>query len=242
MNHICPNCGVELDADMHACPLCNYSDFDKPPAMEQIVSVPESPQKSRTISEYVKLSPVQKRKLFWELSGIVLISAIIVTLMIDFVSSKGITWSKYSMTACMIIFANVTLFSFLRHRLFLLLSGSFLSVSLLLVLLDLYNKSIGWGTQLGIPLLFAFYLITFLFVMMIKYSINHGFNILAWFFVAAGLYTICIDGILSDYLSGRITFHWSLIVSVCLLPVTAILFYIHYRMKKGIELKQFFHI
>lgn len=242
MNPICPNCGVELDANMQACPLCNYADFDNHPKSDQVVSIPEIPQKSKTLSDYVRLTPVQKRKLFWEVSAIILISGIIVTLMIDFVSTKGITWSKYSITACLVLFANITFLSFLRHRLFLLLSGSFLFTSVLLVLFDLYNKDIGWGTRLGIPILFSLYLIFFLFALVLRFTRQHGFNILAWLFLASGLLTLCLDGILSVYTKGVIILHWSLIVVVCIVPVAAILFYIHYRLKKGIELKQFFHI
>jgi hypothetical protein len=242
MSHICPNCGVELEAAMHACPLCNFTDFDNPSQQGEMISASASLPKSRTISEYEKLSPVQKRKLFWELSGIALISVIVVTLIINLVSSNGITWSRYPMTACLVLFVNITLFSFLRHRLLYLLGGSFLSTSALLVLFDLFNNAIGWGTHLGIPILFSVYLISFFITMMLNHSKHKGFNILAWFFLSTGLLSLCIDGILSDYLKDRINFHWSLIVMVCIIPVSGILFYIHYRLKKGIELRQFFHI
>jgi hypothetical protein len=242
MSLICPNCGVELEITMKSCPLCNYADFDNPSKSEQFVAVPEPDQRSKIISDYVKLSPVQKRKLFWELSGITLFSVIIVTLIINVVFSGGVTWSKYSITACLVLFVNVTLFSFLRNRLLYLLCGSFLSTSVLLVLFDVYNKAIGWGTHLGVPILFSFYVIVFFLIVILKYTKHKGFNILAWFFLSAGILSFCIDGILSDYLKGYVAFRWSLVVIVCIVPVSAILFYIHYRLKKGIELKQFFHI
>jgi hypothetical protein len=112
----------------------------------------------------------------------------------------------------------------------------------LLVLFDLYSKGIGWGTRLGIPMLFSLYLIVFLFALVLRFTRQHGFNILAWLFLAAGLLALCLDGILSVYTCGMINLHWSLIVMVCIVPVAAILFYIHYRLIRGIELKQFFHI
>lgn len=227
---------------MKACPLCNFAEFDNPPKPDQLISIPGPQQKSTTISEFEKLSPVQKRKLFWELSGIALISVIIVALMIDLLSTKGISWSRYPVTACLVLFVNSTLFSFLRHRLLYLLCGSFLSTSVLLVLFDLYNNAIGWGTHLGVPILFSFYLIVFCIAVLFKYSRQKGFNMVAWLFLSAGVLTLCIDGILSDYFKDRITFHWSLIIMVCIIPVSGILFYIHYRLKKGIELRQFFHI
>jgi hypothetical protein len=242
MSHICPNCRVELESAMRACPLCNFTDFENPSIPGELISTSGKLPGSRTISEYEKLSPVQKRKLFWELSGIALISVIVVTLIINLVSAQGITWSRYPITACLVLFVNITLFSFLRHRLLYLLSGSFISTSALLVLFDLFNNAIGWGTHLGIPILFSIYLISFFITMMLNHSKQKGFNILAWLFLSAGLLSLCIDGILSDYLKNRFNFHWSLIVMVCIIPVSGILFYIHYRLKKGIELRQFFHI
>jgi hypothetical protein len=242
MSLICPNCGVELEASMQACPLCNAKDFDNPAESDPLTSLTKPTQESKTISEFEKLSPVQKRKLFWELSGIALFSVIVVTLIINLVASKAITWSGYPITACLVLFVNITLFSFLRHHQLFLLCGSFLSNSLLLVLFDLYNKAIGWGTHLGVPLLFSFYMIVFCITVMLKNSKQKGFNILAWLFVCAGILSFCTDGIVTTYLKDRIAFHWSLIVMVCIIPVAGILFYIHYRLKKGIELRQFFHI
>lgn len=227
---------------MNACPLCHFTDFNNPPQPGELISARQPVLKSKTISEYEKLSPVQKRKLFWELSGIALVSVIVVTLIINLISAKSITWSRYPVTACLVLFVNITLFSFLRHRLLLLLSGSFLSVSAMLVLFDLFINAIGWGTHLGIPILFSVFLVTFFITRLLRHSKQKGFNILAWFFLSAGILSMCIDGILSDYLKERIAFHWSLIVMVCIIPVSGILFYIHYRLKKGIELRQFFHI
>jgi uncharacterized protein YybS (DUF2232 family) len=112
----------------------------------------------------------------------------------------------------------------------------------LLVLFDLYNNDIGWGTHLGIPLLFSFYLVLTFITVLFKYARQKGFNLVAWLFLGAGVLTLCIEGILSDYFKDRITLHWSLIVMVCIIPVAGMLFYIHYRLKKGIELRQFFHI
>ena len=239
---ICPHCGVELDEQMQACPLCKYTDFDSLTYSDDPGDAQANRAGEKFLSDYVKLTKNQKRKLFWELSGIILFSGIMVTLIIDVVTSKAITWSRYSITVCLVLFFNTTLLSFLRHKLLILLGGSFLSTSLLLVLLDLYNEKIGWGTQLGIPMLFSLYLMIFLMTLATRLTRQHGFNILGCFFLAAGLLSLFIDGILSRYLTGEISFHWSLIVFVCMIPIAAILFYIHYRLNRGIELRRFFHI
>jgi hypothetical protein len=239
---ICYNCGVELDEHMQACPLCHFSSFDQPAEPTENSSFLTDQQNERLLSDYVKLTKVQKRKLFWEMSGIILFSGILVTLMIDVVTTKGITWSRYSVTVCLVLFANVTLLSFWRHKLFILLGGSFITTSLLLVLLDLYNNKVGWGSQLGIPLLLSIYLIIYIMTRLFRIIKRHGFNILGLVFIASGVLSLCIEAVLSRYFTNKITFEWSLIVFACMVPISAVLFFIHYRLNRGIELRRFFHI
>ena len=236
----CPLCGVELEEDMHECPLCKYS--DKEQHIEETANDFFSPRQEKFLSDYVRLTKNQKRKLFWEISCIILFSGVLITSIIDFVTSGTITWSRYTITVCLVLFVNVTLFSFLRHKLFYLLSGSFLSTSLLLLLLDLYNERIGWGTQLGVPMLLSFYFIVFVLILLIRKTKHQGFNVLGYLFLAAGLLLICVEGILSEYLIHKIMIRWSLIVFASVVPIAGILFYIHYRLSKGIALRRFFHI
>lgn len=241
---ICPRCGVELDENMHECPLCNYSASTEKEQVNAQEAFPdfEKSKKEKILSDFENLTRHQKRKLFWELSNIILFSGILVTFIINILIAKRITWSKFSITVCLVLFANITLFSFWRHRLLILLGGSFISTSLLFVLLDLYNERIGWGTQLGIPLLFLVYMGILLMTIVVRMTKQHGFNILGCFFVALGIFSFCTDGILSRYLTGRISIQWGLIVLVCVIPIAAILFHIHYRLNRGVDLRRFFHI
>jgi len=236
---ICPQCGVELDDDLPACPLCKTS-AQPTGRIENNTDYFNQPRE--LLSDFHALSRIQKRKLFWELSGIILLSGILVTLIIDVLTTQRITWSRYTVTICKVIFANFTLFSFLRHKLLIMLVGSFGSTSLLLVLLDMYNQKIGWGSQLGIPLLLAFYLIVIILTILVKKARHLGLNILGFFFLATGLYAMCVEIIVSGYIHGHIMLRWGLIVFVSVIPIAAILFFIHYKLRKGIELKRFFHI
>ncbi|MBN2521279.1 MAG: zinc ribbon domain-containing protein [Bacteroidales bacterium] len=240
MNY-CKNCGVELEENMNICPLCGESIDEKSVKKEHLQSAQPQPEK-KLFSDYESLTQKQRRKLFWELSGIILISGIIVTLIIDLIINKNITWSKYSITASLVIFVNITLITFWRHKIILVFVGSFVSTSILLVLLDMYNLNIGWGVKLGIPFLFSLYFIILVLVILMRISNQQGFNMLACFFIAIGLLTMCIEGIISIYTKKVFYLHWSIIVMVCMIPISAILFFIHYRLKKGIDLKRFFHI
>lgn len=235
----CPYCGVDFEMNLDVCPLCSYSESK---SVNQNINKPESPHDLRTLSGYGILSQRQKRKLFWEISLIVLLSGILVTMIIDLITTGLISWSKYSITACLLLFVNITLLSFFRHKLLLLLSGSFITTSLLIILLDVYSHKIGWGTQLGVPLLLALYIVIYLIVVLFRINRQHGFNMLGYIFAGIGLYCMIIELLVSRYSKGQISLKWSLIVLVCMVTIAGILMYIHHRLKKGTELRRFFHI
>jgi len=46
-----------------------------------------------------------------------------------------------------------------------------------MVLFDVFNKNLGWGTKLGIPLVFSFYLVVFVLISLVKSSKQRGINL-----------------------------------------------------------------
>ncbi|HEX2395744.1 MAG TPA: hypothetical protein VHI78_10375, partial [Bacteroidales bacterium] len=120
--------------------------------------------------------------------------------------------------------------------------GSFITTSLLIILLDVYSHKIGWGTQLGVPMLLSLYFVIYIIVVLFRINRQHGFNMLGYIFIGIGFYCISIESLVSRYTEGQISLRWSLIVLVCMLTIAGILMYIHHRLKKGTELIRFFHI
>jgi hypothetical protein len=240
MNY-CNKCGVELDTNMNFCPLCGLSIGEKSDGAEPSISG-QSIEKDKIIDDYESLTKVQRRKLFWELSCIILLSVILVTLIINLLLDKSITWSRFSMAVCLTLLANISIFTFWRHKKVLLICGSFISTAVFLVLLDLFSTNIGWGINLGIPILISFYVLLLLVIWLIRISKQRGFNILAIVFVAIGLFSVCIEGFISLYFVNHFHFRWSIIIAISILPVSALLLYVHYRLKKGVDFKRFFHI
>lgn len=238
----CEYCGVELENNMNFCPLCGEPVMDKNADQPEDLKVLKREQEETLITDYQKLSESQKRKLFWEISGIVLISAIFVPFIIDFIGHNTIAWSKYTISVCAVLFANTTFISFWYKRTYLLLLGSFVSTSFLLVLFSMFNGSVGLELKLGIPLLLAAYIVILLSIIMLKLASKKGLNIIAFLFIAVGLLGLCAEGIISLYTHNKIHFGWSVIVMASVLPVTALLLFLYYRLKKGTDLRRFFHI
>jgi hypothetical protein len=241
MNY-CNNCGVELDNSMNSCPLCGLKVGEKPVIQDK--PGPKRPDyKDKVLNEIENLTDAQRRKLFWQISGIILGSGIVVTLLINLIVSKNISWAKYNIVASLAAFANISVITLWRRRpILLIIIASAVSLILMLLLLDLVSFNIGWGAKLGVPILISFYVLMLIVLLLIRISNQLGFNILAIMFIAAGLFLMCVEAFISLYFQNKITFSWSIIAATSMIPVAAILLFVHFKLRKGIELKRFFHI
>lgn len=238
----CKNCGVELEESMNFCPLCGEPVTYKTDKTKEYLQFQKTKKEERLLSDFNELTHHQRRKLFWELSGIILISGMIITFIIDLITNQAITWSKYSISVCLVLFINITLIIFLQKKIFLLLVGSFISISALLMLFDIFIKNTGWGKEIGIPLILSFYFVVLVLIKIVKRSKQHGINLIAYFMIALSILGLCIEGIISLQKNNRLNLQWSVIVIASVLPVAAILLFIHYRLRKGTDLKRFFNI
>lgn len=236
---VCKFCGVELDAEMNFCPLCGHK-FNTRVPKEPIESIPAD-LKSGSFN-FEDLSKHQQRKFIWELVAFILVSCTIITLLIDLLITKQVTWSKYTLTIGMILLIDSSIVIFMQKRIFLLFLCLFLSTSFLLFLLDLYDSNLDSGVKLGIPILFFIYLILLTLFLVIRRNKKKGINIVAYSLIAAGFICMCIEGIISLHIVDAIRFQWSVIVMVAILPVSAILLYIHYRLSRVTNLKKVFHV
>jgi hypothetical protein len=238
----CKNCGVETDLNMNFCPLCGEPATGKDIGQKEHREIPGSEREELIISQYKELTQKQRRKLFWELSAIILVSGIIVSLIINLVLSKSLTWSRYPVIIGLVAFLNITFIAFWQKRIILLFTGSFISTSILLMVLEFFNRNMSWSLTLGIPVLLAAYLITLGLISTIRISRQRGLNLIAFTLVAIGLLTMCIEGIISLNTINRFFIQLSIIVLVCIIPVAGILLFIQYRLKKATDLRKFFHI
>ncbi|MBN2165904.1 MAG: hypothetical protein JW717_06475 [Marinilabiliaceae bacterium] len=230
----CKNCGVELDSNMIICPLCNqYVDNNR---LQEKTQIQELESTSNIQSS------IEKNRLFVEVSAIVLGSGVLITLFIDWLVHKSITWSYYNLIASATLFANITVIIFRNRLPYLFYWASFITNSAFLIIIDNDITDIDWSIKLAIPIMLSFYINLILLTRIIKLIREKGFNIPAIFLIATGLFLMITESFISLYLYNVIVLKWSLIVAVSIIPVTISLFYIHFRLKKRIDLKRFFNI
>jgi hypothetical protein len=232
---ICKNCGVELEAGMEICPLCG-----------QPVNGPDvTSGKSQAYSQalpYARQMTAPQKKFVWEIVSLILLSAIFATLIIDFIITKSITWSEYPAAISLTIFAYLSLFAFWRKRTFIQILAGLVLSSASMIIVDAITGGFDWALTLGIPMLAAANLVIVALVRIIQRSKHKGVNLLAWCFVGAAILCIFIEATLSYYHTKSLYLSWSVIVCGSIIPVVLVLLFVHFRLKKGRDLKRTFHI
>ena len=236
----CKNCGVELDEHMNFCPVCGVPVL-KEDNEKRSRLIREKQVGSRKLkSEIDLLNRKQKRKLVWEVSSIILASGIVAAMLLNFLIDNSFSWSLYVLTGAVTLFLYVTVYSFSKNEILILLEVLIIS-ALSLIALDLINQSINWSYQLGIPLLLAGWFVLFLMNVALRHIREKGFNLIAYIFLASAILSMVVEGIISIY-KNSFQLSWSLIVFFSTLPIAIILIYIHYKLRKGTDLRKFFHI
>src|SRR5690606_16376551 len=134
---------------------------------------------------------------------------------------------------CLIAFSYVSVFTFMIKRTTVQIWAGFISGSVLLFILDNLTGGRARAVTLGIPLLFFSNLILSAMLNIIHRVKQKGINLIAYGFIAAALLCLFIETILSLSFKEGLRLMWSLIVSACVLPVSALLLFLHYKLKKG---------
>jgi hypothetical protein len=223
-----------MDSSYQECPLCK-TDLNKPN--------PDSSKRNPAYPGMDKpLSQREKVNLFWELSGILLFSSMVVVFLIDIFMNQKPGWSWYAISGITSAFVYITLFIFLIRKPYWLLAGLLVNTSALLFSIDILHQGLEWFMMPALPLVGFFLLFFAILLWFINSTTHKGLNIIALGSLLLGLYIMVIDISTSWYLHQDIQPSWSVIVAVSILPFALFLFYFHYRLKRGTSLRKFFHL
>lgn len=232
-NKICPNCGVELDRGLESCPLCGDKKIEDDTRVIQTEGYP---------SEILKLDARERARFRWELSGIIAASGIIVSLVVDLVIGRGISWSVYPVTVLAALWIYLTLSIYARKKWWILLPGLTLNTLMLLLMIDLASAPVSWFVQMSLPFTLSFFILTGIVMFISARSRFKGFNLLAIIAIAVGVQCVIFEIFIDLFMNGSVDIEWSAITAATLIPFSAILMFVHYRLKKGMNLKSYFHI
>lgn len=233
--NFCTNCGVELDKNLITCPLCGFT-IGKEDLFEPVHKSEYYP------SDIILLHKKENRKHFWELSGIIAFSGILVCTIVDLVIHKTLSWSLFSDTSIMASWICLTLILMAFRKYFLIIPGLLITILTMLFLFNLFSPPVNWFYGIALPITIALFVAVSIVVVLWKIAHFRGFNILAIAFLVLSGFCVVCEVFIDKYISSKVDIHWSAIVSASILPIALILLFVHYRMKKGKRLDSYFHV
>jgi len=131
----CVKCGVELDRNLTACPLCNTPVYYREETDEEIQRYPNRSQRTRP--RQVNLVP---SKAFVYLMTFIIAIPIAVCLMIDFKGIRTVTWSFYPIASLLLLWILIAYPALMKRYSFIkVITIDVYSVMLFLISLDIYS-------------------------------------------------------------------------------------------------------
>ena len=120
---ICKNCGVDLGEGNDRCPLCDPTETE--------------PGKIKSPADLFSLSRKETSRHLFEITILLLVSGIIITVAIDAVFGRGMSWSLISTTCIGYVIAMVSGIYFFARRPYLMLTLTGAATLVFLWLIDI---------------------------------------------------------------------------------------------------------
>ncbi len=225
---ICKQCGVDLGEGNEKCPLCEPTDTNP-----GLIASP---------ADLFRLSQLVKTRTLYEITMLLLVSGIMVTLAIDIVFVKGMSWSLMTTTCIGYLIAMVTGIYFLRKRPYLMILVSSVSSLLFLWIIDLLTGNNGWFASMAAPLVISGGLLTTAVIFLNSLSKYRGLNLLSTILLATAIYAIIIEYLIDKLLTSKFNPQWSVVTAASLSIIAFIFLFVHYRLKRGRSLGRLFHM
>jgi hypothetical protein len=233
----CSRCGVEVDDSVARCPLCDapiqkFSEDDGSPWPSEEAPIPPTPPLSG--DERIALS-----KTITTL-GFLIPASVVLT--VDWFISKELDWSLYTLISlgAAWMWAIIPL---MFPRLPYLIIGLATLVAVALEWgIGLVSGSIIWILKMGMPIVILAGGLAALVTLMGRTAKEVGSNLAGWILIAAAIQSMGIDIFTNFGITGSWAPGWSIVVVSTLLPIAALLLYIHYRPSRRSRLRRYFHV
>lgn len=234
----CPHCGVEVDTDTSACPLCRSP-------IPVIDAVPflfgEVPENENKLHYGRRRFTRNERTAALNFSILIILVPFTTVLTVDLIMNGLISWSVYPITALVSVFGIVACSLFVRNPWMLL--GSFLLNALVTAFIFHYaSGTVSAFFRWSLPVATAASAVTIAAILYGVGSSSRGINIAGAVLWAVALFCLLLDFIISFNLqSGTVIDGWSIITSSVLFPLGSLFFYVHYRFGGRISLSRYFN-
>ena len=234
----CSRCGVEVEPHKTKCPLCGTS-IQHAEEEEPTSYIKKYPDEPAVKTEKVGRTAKQKRRLIWEVISVSLLIPLLITLFIDLIVNKTVTWSLYPISSLILAWFLVSAPLLFPNKLPILYIGETLPPAIFLLVIDkIEDGQIDWLLPVGLPIEAVVAVIAAIVIIGSIKIKNKGLNIAAFILFGAGLISLGIDFIVTSYIRGTFGVSWSLYVIASTIVIGGFLLYIHYRLMKNTKLQR----
>jgi hypothetical protein len=225
---ICKNCGVDLGEGNEKCPLCD----------------PSGNQTERVTSpaDLFRVSKMENARNLFEITMLLLVSGVIITIAIDAVFGKGMSWSLMTTTCLGYLIVMISGIYHLRQRTYLMIAVITIATLVLLWLVDILTGNSGWFRALAAPMTASAGLLTAGVMYFNSLSRYRGLNLLATILVAVSIFVVIIEYLTDRFRTSEFKPQWSVVTGASLIIIAMIFIFIHYRLKRGRSLGRLFHV
>lgn len=233
----CSRCGVEVDDNVARCPLCGapIQKFGREEGFPwPSEEAPLPPTRPLSSDERIALA-----KTITTL-GFLIPASVVLT--VDWFFSRDLDWSLYTLISlgAAWMWAIIPLM-FARLPYLIIGLATFVAVALEWGI-GLMSGRIAWILTMGMPIVILAGGLAALVTLMGRTAKEVGSNLAGWILIAAAIQSIGIDIFTRYGMSGSWTPGWSIIVASTLIPIAAMLLYIHYRPSRRSRLRRYFHV
>lgn len=207
----CVNCGVELDASLKECPLCNTPVIN-PKELEYKTGKSPFPKEKGQVEKV-------KRKDFAILLSVVLVAAGLTCGLLNLFVFRSSAWSLLIIGGCLILwvlFMPVIIYTKMSVYTSLFLDG--LAIGVYLYLITFVTKSDSWFFGLALPVMVFVSLMAESFALCMKKLPVTFLTTALYVFSAAGILCTGLEVLIDWYLRQEIRLVWSAVVlTVCMI-------------------------
>lgn len=232
----CVNCGVELNQEAEACPLC-ATVVVSPSRQTQ-----GKPERAKSAIPADDIGTFDKG-LWIKLVSIILAVPVLLSLVIDGVLMGGISWSLYVAASLLLVWVWMTSPFYCKSNCY----GIWITVDALVLLAYLFaieriSHTVGWFLPLAVPVTISLYISVLLSTWLTRKNLIRELQIPSLAIFLLGILSVIINGSISLYNFGKIKIGWSLLVFIPALAIGAIGVMLQRRRWIVEELKHWFRV
>ncbi len=205
----CVNCGVELDASLGKCPLCNTPVIN-PSKLEAITRTSPYPKERGQVD-------VVKRKDLAILSTISLTATSLCCLLLNLFVFSQTPWSLFIIGACLILFVVlIPVLVYTRLPIYISLLFDGIAAGFYLYMITFNTASDRWFHELALPITLLVTILIEIFALLLRSFPVSYITTALYFFLEAAILCVGIELLIDNYTDSPLKLMWSAIVlTVC---------------------------